>query len=210
MSSQNGQHPDGERYQSQVTDLDQLSHQEKQALLEKSRERVLEVRTEARGRMAAGKLSRMQARQYYRGAIETLLIQLNPILERHETGENYLEGVNLGTINFTPTEELVEYAEDNIIRLPKGCKVPTPKTVEIDGLRSIIELPSPLQVSWQVTVDKKGGPEQKKSAEQKEIPFAVLDSTMQTVDRAMNDIGLGYEIDQESEASGEYSDILDE
>jgi hypothetical protein len=183
----------------QIVDEDNQSHKARQQTLQRTRDELIETRKDAHMEMIAGSLTKPQARQIYRSAVDSLLIQLNPILERHETDEDYLTGVALGSITFEPPDELVEYARDNIIRLPDGVTVPTTETVTITGLKQLHELPVTLGRSWTVATVKGTRHEERSRTVQTTVPFDVLDEATQQADNAMHDLGLGFEIDDDDE-----------
>lgn len=191
----NGSTDDTDDEQRQIMDKDELSHLRKQQKIEETREQALDIRTEAYGRMVAGRLSPQQACQQYRGVVNTLLVQIVPLLEQHAPESEFLHDVPIGELEFQPPEELVEYAEDNLVRLADPCTVPTTETVEIRGLKTVLEAGSPLQASWHITVEKGHEYEEKQATVQQELGFGMIDKAVQHADRAMDELGFGMNTD---------------
>jgi len=197
MDTQNGQTPTEpiDEQPDQIQDKDELSHLRRQQKIEETREQALDIRTEAYGRMINGQMSRQQACRQYRGVVETLLIQVVPLIERHAPNSEYLHDVPIGELEFEPPEELQEFASDNVVRLVDGCRVPTPETVPIRGLKTVLTANSPLQASWKVTVKGKGRPEERTATVQRELTFQMLDNVVQQADSAMDELGFGMKTD---------------
>jgi len=193
----------GEEEQGQpsgIVDKEDFSHNRRQQLIEEYRERTFQIRTEAHGQLVAGNLSQRDARRYYRGAVESYLLQVLPVLERDdiEWSQNYLHAVDLGTVEFQPPEALVTYARENVIRLPDGQSVPTPTVRSVTGLRSILDLPAPLSVRYSVVVRDGGGLNRADEIVTKEIPRSIMDSALQLTDKALADADLGINIGEKT------------
>lgn len=216
MAAEKGELPDDEiepePTETAIVDDENYSHSRRQQSLADGRERAIEVRTEARGQMVSGQLAKKQARQYYRGAVESYLLEVIPVLQQDDIDleKDYLEGVNLGTITFEPPAELVQYAEDNIIRLAPGSTVPTARSVPVEGLKRVLSLPSPLSQTWSVVVEQSGGPNREVARTVRELPLSVLDQVMQTTDEALNELDIGMKVDEKEQQTKITDDLLRE
>jgi len=215
MSKQNGKEPDeAEPTKTGVVDEENYSHSRRQQLIEDTRERAVEVRTEARSQMISGQLSRRDARQHYRGAVESYLLQVVPLLRQEQADADfetdYLEEAEIGTITFEPPSELKQFARDNIIRLANGSKVPTERTVAVRGLETVLSLPSPISQTWSVVVDKAGGPDKRVARTTKELPLSLLDEVMQTTDKALSEFDIGIKLDEKEQQTKITKELLKE
>lgn len=216
MAAENGESADGEiepePTETAIVDDENYSHSRRQQSIEDSRERAIDVRTEARGQMVSGQLGELKARQYYRGAVESYLLEVIPVLQQDEIDleKDYLQEVKLGEITFEPPSELVTYAEENIIRLAPGSQVPTARTVEVRGLEEVLSLPSPLSQTWSVIVEQSGGPNREVARTVRELPLSVLDEIMQTTDEALNQLDIGMKVDEKEQQTKITDDLLRE
>jgi len=205
MAAENGESADDEiepePTEMAIVDDENYSHSRRQQSIEDTRERALNVRTEAQGQIVSGQLSELKAQQYYRGAVKTYLIEVISVLQHDEIDleTDYVNGVKLAEITFQPPAELVTYAQENIIRLAPGSQVPTARTVEICGLKEVLSLSSPLSQTWSVVVEKSGGPNREVARTVRELPLSVLDEIMLTADEALNELDIGLEVDKQSE-----------
>lgn len=182
-----------------ILDDENYTHSRRQKLIEDKREHAIDVRTDARGQHIAGEISESEALQYYRGALESYVLQIIPVLKREdiEFEENYLTDVKLGELRFEPPAELVEFAEENIQRLVPGSSIPRSKTIPICGLKSITDLPSPLSKTFSVSVRKRGDIQSPSRTVEQELPWSVLDTAMETADRALEDAQLGIKVGEQ-------------
>lgn len=199
MSSENSESPDRP---TGVAGDENYSHQRRQQMIEDSRERCIEIRTEARSQQIAGQLGETKARQHYRGAVESYLLQIIPLLERDDAtvdGE-YLDAGEepLGQIAFQPPADLVAFAKDNLIRLADGSQVPQASSVTIGGFKDLLKMPSPISVSWTVVVDS-GSVERRSESVVKEVPIRVLDETVQQADAALDELDIGIELSEKEQ-----------
>jgi len=214
MAAENGeQSNEAEPKKTGVVDEENYSHGRRQKLIEDTRERAVEVRTEARSQMISGQLSRRDARQHYRGAVEGYLLHVVPLLRQEQADADfetdYLQGVEIGTIDFEPPDELRDFARDNIIRLAKGSKVPTQRTVAVRGLETVLSLPSPLAQTWSVVVDK-AGPDKRVARTTKELPLSLLDECMQVTDKALSEFDIGVKLDEKEQQTKITRELLKE
>jgi len=122
---------------SHVIDESQYSHKRRLQAIHNARDRVMEVRNAVEERLIEGAISEYHARRYYRGAVESLIMEVLPLLRHEEVTleEDYAEGVEVGQIRVDPPEALVEYARANVDRMPPGGSVPSTWERTIEGSR---------------------------------------------------------------------------
>jgi len=212
-SSPSGAEPGEQAYA--VVDEENYTHNRRQQLIEDYREQALEVRTEARSQVIAGQVGYRQARRFYRSAVESYLLQLVPVLRRDdvEFDRDYLAGIELGSVHFEPPEDLVEYAEENLVRLPDGESVPTAKRIDLVGFEDVLNAESPITVPFSVSTLKGHKIETEDAHVQREIPETILDEVLQKADEALNEIDIGIKTDvkqKQTKITDEHIDELEE
>jgi hypothetical protein len=144
-----------------------------------------------------GSISELQARRYYRSAVEALLIEVLPVLEHNDLdlSKDYASEHPLGTVTVRPPRDLVQAARSQLERLPPGATVPTPKEVEVEGLREVLDLPSPLRVTFSVALqDGRNSVSVRREAVTQELSRSVLDTALETAEAALEDADMGLSI----------------
>jgi hypothetical protein len=196
-----------------VVDEENYSHTRRQKIIEDKREHAIDVRTDARGQQIAGEISKTESLQYYRGALESYILQIIPVLRRDDIDveDDYLEATELGEVTFTPPSELVQFAEENIERLVPGSKIPRSETYPVKGLVSIVEMPSPLSHEFSVSIRDGGDIRTESVVVEHELPQSVLDKAMEVADQALDEVNIGIEVDDSNdEGEFDYSDLIEE
>lgn len=182
---------------SHVIDDAQYSHQRRLRAIHNAHDRVIQVRNAVEDRLISGQLNQFHARRYYRGSVESFLMEIFPVLRSDDIqlSKDYLTGIDLGTVVINPPQELVSFARSNIQRLAPGARVPTAQKTEVVGLRGILELPSPLQHRFTVPVRKgSSGIDTASRVVQQELPRDVLDAAVQQSMEALDDAQMGLNI----------------
>ena len=187
---------DAESGDSHVIDDAQYSHQRRLRAIHNAHDRVIQVRNAVEDRLISGQLNQFHARRYYRGSVESFLMEIFPVLRSDDIklSKDYLRESDLGTVVIKPPQELVSFARGNIQRLAPGARVPTRKTTDVVGLRAVLELPSPLQHRFAVPVRKGSGIETAGKVVQEELPRDVLDAAVQQAMEALDDAQMGLNI----------------
>jgi len=194
-----------------VVDDESFSHQRRLHAIHDGHDRVIEVRNAVEERLIEGVVSEYHARRYYRSAIESFLMELLPLLRNDnvELEKDYANGVEVGEISVEPPEELVSFARANIDRLPPGGSVPTTWTVSIDGLSTILDLPSPIRHQFTVAFHTGGGVEQVNRSVEVELDRRLLDSAFHIATEAMEEAEMGLKIENtDREAEFDYEDLF--
>jgi len=185
---------------SHVIDEANYSHHRRLQAVHNARDRVMNVRNMVEEELISGTLSEFRARQFYRGAVEALILEILPILESDQIqlDQEYLEGVDLGTVTVEPPDWLVQHARENINRLAPGATVPTPVHEQVIGLRWILDAPSPLAHEFSVvTQHGKSGVDPESAVGQAEIPRDVLDNAVREAGKALEEAEMGLNVGEE-------------
>lgn len=185
---------------SHVLDEANYSHQRRLRAVHNARDRVMEVRNMVEEELISGTLSEFRARQFYRGAVEALILEIIPVLESDQIRleDDYLEGVELGTVTVQPPQWLVDYARENINRLAPGASVPSPVSEQVTGLRWILDAPSPVAHEFSVvTQHGKSGVDPKSAVGRAEIPRDVLDNAVRQAAKALEEAEMGLNVGED-------------
>ncbi|UIP01741.1 hypothetical protein Hbl1158_16940 (plasmid) [Halobaculum sp. CBA1158] len=204
MAIQNGHGQSGseieveaEHAESEVIDEEKYSHKRRLTAIHNAHDRAVTVRDGVGEQLITGAITEQQGRRYYRRAVESLIMQLLPVLESDALSleEEYASEVEIGTMSVHAPRDLVQFAKSNIDRLPSGAAVPKAKTIEVVGLKQILELPSPIQRQFSVVVME--GSEDYRPVSQTvetELQRAILDSAVQVASEALEDAQMGLNI----------------
>jgi len=186
--------------ESHVIDEAGYSHQRRLQAIHDARDRVIEVRNAVEEQLITDSIDELRARQFYRGAVKSLVLEIQPILNSNQITleEDYLEGVELGTVTVEPPQWLVRHAQENINRLAPGQRVPTPEVYEVRGLNSIVDLPSPIVKEW--TVVTRGGRRRRageSGVARTELSRDVLDAAVTQIGQALEEAEMGLNIGED-------------
>jgi hypothetical protein len=132
--------------------------------------------------------------------VEALILEILPILESDQIrlDRDYLEGADLGTVTVEPPDWLVQHARENINRLAPGATVPTPVHEQVQGLRWILDAPSPLAHEFSVvTQHGKSGVEPKSAVGKAETPRDVLDNAVRQAGKALEEAEMGLNVGED-------------
>lgn len=185
---------------SKVIDDANFSHQRRLAAIHDAHSRVMEVRNAVEDELIRDRISELNARRYYRGAVEALILEVLPVLESDEIPleKNYAEGIPLGRVTISPPEHLLSRARANINRLTPGATVPEPVTVEVVGLRDVLEKPSPLVHSFSLSLRQgRDDVELMQGTSQSELPRGLLDRAVQEATQALEEADMGLDIGEQ-------------
>lgn len=158
------------------------------------------------------KTTQHRARRYYRGEVERFIEEVLPLLKHDglDFQHDYLEGVKIGTVRIEPPNDLVKFARSNIDRMPPGGSVPTPWQTEIYGLKTILELPSPITRQFSVAIHTGGSVETVSRTVQSEVSLRLLQSAFRATRQALEDADMGFLVGEgrprNSLGSGERAD----
>lgn len=181
---------------SSVLDDSHYSHTRRLRAIHNAHDRVINVRNAVEDRLITGEIGEYRARRYYRGAVEALIMQVMPVLESDQITFNtdYKNEVELGTVTISPPQALVQYARQNIDRLAPGSGTPTATTHTVEGLQSVLDLPSPLTEQFSVRVEHGETIDGHTKTVQAELPRDLLDTAVHQVSVALEDADMGLNI----------------
>jgi hypothetical protein len=180
-----------------VIDDEHYSHKRRLRAIHDAQEHASEVRRVVEDQLISGGLTEQQARRYYRGAVESFIMEVMPVLRDDglDFAEDYLDGVHLGTVTIEPPEEFVEFARAHVDRMPPGAGVPTPVAMPVVGLRDILELPSPLGKEFSCAIyDGRESTDIHRTQVTTELPRDILDSAFEETTQALEDADIGLKI----------------
>lgn len=170
-----------------MSDLDELVTQTRFNEIHDARKRAIETKQSIYKAWIAGRINYETATRMYRGVVEDYVIEIEDLI--HSSGDDldddYWNGVWLGDIE-----------------LPNG------ETRRIRGLRSILELPEKMEVSYQKQVaHPRKGTTTEEVTEEVDIPMEIPRAAFQHCNHFLSDIGLELDIQPSRVAEFDYSDI---
>lgn len=187
-----------------VIDEEQYSHKRRLQSIHNAQERVVEVRNVVEDQLIAGQVSKRQARRYHRGAVEAYIMEAMPVLRSEELSlsQDYLNEVELGEVTIEPPSEFVAWARERVEQMPRDASVPTPVGWKITGLRSILELPSPLAYDFSVAVhDGKNSVDIHTRTVSQELPRDLLDAAFEETTQALEEAEIGLNVGEGRESN---------
>jgi len=181
---------------SHVIDDAQYSHKRRLQAIHNAQDRVMEVRNAVEERLIEGAITEYHARRYYRGAVESFIMEVLPLLRHEEVSldEDYAREVEIGEVRVEPPADLVEFARSNVDRMPPGGTVPSTYERTVVGLETILELPSPITRQFSVAIHTGGSVQTVARAVETELSRGLLDSAVHLTTEALEDAQMGLNI----------------
>ena len=180
-----------------------------------TREKVREARDKA---LSAGHSSQTEihirrAKAMYRTAVETYISEVEPIFRRTDEGPGIFEEAPIGAITAEPpmresTGRAIAEYEVKVKNSGRGDwrgvaknDVPDPKSIEVQGVGGLLDLPSPIRFTWDVelTADPVIGSETVTIEKEVEPDFLLLDRAFRIVNEHIAEVGFELEISEEQQ-----------
>lgn len=182
--------------ESHVIDDAQYSHKRRLQAIHNAQDRVMDVRNAVEERLIEGAISEYHARRYYRGAVESLIMEVLSLLQDDEVrlDKDYAQQVEIGKVRVDPPEELVDFARSNVDRMPPGGSVPSTYETTIHGLKTILDLPSPITRQFSVAVHTGGSVQTLARTVETELSRRLLDSAVNLTSEALGEAQMGLNI----------------
>lgn len=168
--------------------LDELVTSTRFNEIHNARERVMETQQVISQAEVMGQISEEKATRLYRRMVENYIIELEDLMRESDTenlDEDYWESSDLGSVT-----------------LPDGDRR------QIVGLKSILELPDVLTITYKKEVEQpRGGRMKEPVTEGVQLPRRVLRNAFRECNHFCADIGLELDVRPAEEAEFDYSDI---
>lgn len=168
--------------------LDELVTSTRFEEIHEARQNVIETQRAISQAELTGQVSGERATKFYRKIVENYIVEVEDLL-------NEAEPENL-------KKDYWNDAELGVMQLPDGRERP------IKGLRSILELPDVMQVTYEKEVkNPRTGASKEEVTEGVQLPRRILRNAFREVNHFCADIGLELNVRPAEEAEFDYSDI---
>lgn len=134
----------------------------------------------------------------YRRALESYLQELYPLMTRYEPGPQYWQQIKIGVIEISPPEEL-ETSIEGYHYTPFS-----PVRYELVGLRSLFEVPDPIEIDWGKKANMKSdGPissdRREELMREAQVPQNNLDDIFLLANEFLVEMGVEAEIEEDKD-----------
>lgn len=177
----------------EVEDPGELNQREQIRQLNSAREDVRDVRNRVIEKSVTGSISRQKANTAYRQVISSFVMQLAPYLRSEKYGGDteLWEEEEFGPVAIDPP------SADNVDGDVEAFE-PAKYMVEIEGIKDLLTLPSPMQVDFRAqTSDELSGEATRTVSKIAEIDRKTLDEIVIRLDEFRVDVGLGLKFPDE-------------
>lgn len=179
-------------------DPEELSQQTRVRELLERRKNVIDARDAAHEAMTFGEIDRRDALLYYRGKIESLIIDLWTKFKVDEDdidASEYLAEKKIDTLTVPVPEELTK-------DLAPGAEPPEPQTETIHGLQWFLENDHVIETEYRVRT-MSGGPGWETLVGRVMVPQRTLDKALLLCTEFMDQLGIDVELSVDPYMGGE-------
>jgi hypothetical protein len=188
----------------EIDDPENYSSSERLKHIYEARRNLREMRTEAAARR---RREPKRAVSYYRSGVESYLMELDTLMRKHDPGPELLFKRDFGTVTIqTPGQWKKRHGfwiNKSIGQNNKNVKVsslPEPKEVELNGLSSLIELPTPIKRTFEFQRHNElTGRSTVTVTATAHIPWETLNRMVSAINEFVSELGLGLDVDEEDE-----------
>lgn len=186
-----------------LSDEEGVSQRVRLKAIHTAHDHAADARMQVKQALVQNAIGEQEAREIYRTAVETFLMEVEPLLLGHleepDDGDDdpltarardLWQHATLGEMSVDPPPRLVQLAHSDRVRLAARARPPEPKRVQIDGLQHILDLPSPLSLEWTIVARGSNGPHrQHRDTREVELSLDVLDEAFRRTNELLAEIG---------------------
>jgi len=188
----------------EIDDPENYSSSERLKHIYEARRNLREIRTEAAARRRS---QPKRAVSYYRSGVESYLMELDTLMRKHEPGPELLHKKDFGAVTIqTPGEwekrhgYWINRALGQNNKNLKVSSLPEPKEVELKGLSSLIELPTPIKRTFDFQRQNElTGDSTVRVTATAHIPWETLNRMVSAINEFVSELGLGLDVDEQDE-----------
>jgi len=204
-----------------VTDPEGFNTSERLKQIYRAREDLRKMRKEAaqvRNNPNTNPQAKLEAVQHYRAAVESLLLEVGTLLKNHDPGPELWHDRHYGFVTIRPPgnwqrqgshyESKDREYRQNVPLLVED--IPDAKRVPVIGLKWLFETETPVTRSFEFAVYGGALNETVTLAGSSAVPWRTLNQMVGDVNEFLNEVGVGLEIDEESDdvAEMDYTDLI--
>jgi hypothetical protein len=189
----------------EIDDPENYSSSERLRHIYDARRQLRQMRTEA----ATHRHARPgRAAEHYRTGVESYLLELDTLMRQHEPGPEILYERDFGTVKVHPPGgwEQKRYGAYYINKDLKSGNTPTkireipePKKIELTGLQSLLELPSPIKHTFEAEAVSSTIGDTVKFSSSTYIGWESLNRMVSAMNEFVSQLGLGLDVDDQDE-----------
>jgi len=192
----------------EINDPDDFSTSSRLQQIYQARQELRQMRQEAAQHR---KQHPAKAVMFYRTAVESYLMELDTLFTQNDDGRELWNRKQYGTVTIAPPGSYepapcvarawrVEGIGDNNNDALTIESKPTPKTVELTGLKSLFETDSPIRAKFQLeTTDELTGKQTVSVGAYGHVPWTSLNQMVMDTNSYVSDLGIGLDIDETDE-----------
>jgi hypothetical protein len=193
--------------------VDEMVRQERVRSIFQAKADCREARTKASNEAAIGDSN--AGAIIYRNALETYIREVEPLFSQTDKGRRYWSDHHFGTIDVRPRHENVDETNRATGVIENATPVDDEQREKIDlvGLRSLFDAPTPLRVPFELFVKQKfrgGGLKCHETVSERNIPIQTLDKMYAVTNGYLAEIGFGVEVGKAEQHTKLDDDLLDE
>jgi len=203
---------DAPEVEMETVGVDEMVRQERVRSIFQAKRECREARTKASNEVAIGDAN--AGAIIYRNTLESYIREVEPLFSQTDTGRRYWTQHDFGTLDLRPHHENVPETkrEGGVIgeAEPKGD---INERIQLQGLRSLFELDTPVRVPFRVYVQTKRrgtGRRPKEVVSETHLPMSSLDEMYAVTNGYLGEIGFGVEVGKAEQHTKLDDDLLDE
>lgn len=185
-----GQSDEEKRFQ--IRDPEGWAQSQRLREIFEARRRVRQAYEEVRVLLAEGYSDPLGARMAYRRAMTNYLKELRSVMLKRfpENGEKYWKEVDLGQMSIQPPTEATDSSGMYASEVLEAAE---PWSFEFEGLKTLVDVPSPIVVEFEWTVASKMGDGKRGKVARDEVPWHVMDAAYLATNDFLAEIGFEVE-----------------
>jgi hypothetical protein len=192
--------------------VDEMVRQERVRSIFQAKRECREARTKASNEAAVGESD--VGPVVYRNALESYIREVEPLFSQTDKGRQYWNRHDFGTLDLRPRHENVSQtsAKHGVIE-NASPSTDTDKRIQLQGLRSLFELDTPMRVPFQVMYQSNRRGRSLTSTEvisENNLPLRSLDEMYAVANGYLAEIGFGVEVGKAEQHTKLDDDLLDE
>jgi hypothetical protein len=191
----------------EINDPDDFSTSSRLQQIYQARQELRQMRQEAAQHR---KQHPAKAVMFYRTAVESYLMELDTLFDQNDTGRELWNRKQYGTVTIAPPGSYepapqtarawrVEGIGDDSNEAYTVESKPTPKAVELTGLKSLFKTDSPIRVKFELETTEKLTAQTVSVGAHGYVPWTSLNQMVMDANSYVSDLGIGLDIDETDE-----------
>ena len=184
----------------EIDDQEDLIHQRRIKTIFDARDNLHQTRSKIEFEQQGD--ARVEVLTAYRSLVSSYLLEVEPLMQRYETGQQLLDETEFGTVKLEPEiyNGKIQYRPGKSAKIDRS-DVPEPKQYKLTGLSSLFTVPNPVEYDRQIPVNDRSVRGNKTTMVDYSRKAQIRMSTLDTMTRSINQFlaEIGFTVDQEPE-----------